>query len=40
MLFVNFQEFDRKAAASVQRMFEEIESVLYEGKNFDGKIKK
>ncbi|CAB3978999.1 Hypothetical predicted protein [Paramuricea clavata] len=32
----NDNDFDRKAAASVQRMFEEIENVLYEGKHFDG----
>ena len=32
----NDNEFDRKAAASVQRMFEEIENMLYERKHFEG----
>ncbi|XP_028396996.1 protein FAM149B1-like [Dendronephthya gigantea] len=32
----NDNEFDRKATASVQKMFEEIDNMLYEGKHFDG----
>lgn len=32
----NDNDFDRRAAASVQRMFEEIDNMLYEGNDFDG----
>ena len=32
------QEFDRQASATVQRMFDEISQMLFEGKGFDGKI--